>query len=217
MRRSSRLGCLGLGIFLLAIGALAVVPDLVMEAPASRLPAWVLRWRNGGGVEIASGTIAGKPWWVHGAKRAPAGVGRRLLCVYFLHDSISDRRKSIDNRYENPGPHRLTEAMSCGFTPTADHTGYVGALGGGGALSTYQIPGTREWLLFGTVPASVTKVRLAVPGQRVTVATITHRGLPGRFFVFHRSGFGPGRSSDQQAKITAMFEANGHELRIYSS
>ena len=206
-----------MAIFLLVIRLLALVPDLVMDAPASSLPAWVLRWRNQGGVEIASGTIAGKPWWVHAAKRAPAGVGRRLLCVYFLHDSISDRRDSIRVTVDDPGPHRHTEARSCGFTPTADRTGYVGALGGGGALSTYQVPGTSEWLLFGTVPASVTKVRLAVPGQRVTVGTITHRGLPGRFFVFHRSGFGPGRSSDQQAKITAMFEANGHELRVYSS
>jgi hypothetical protein len=205
-------------LFVLGIVVLAGAPHVIMELPGERLPGWVLRWRNDGGVEIASGTIAGKPWWVHGAEKRPSGVGRRVLCVYYLDDSIEARRKAID--LDNEGgvdPIRHTEAMSCGFTPTADHTGYVGALGRGGALSTYQVPGTSEWLLFGTVPPSVTKVRLAVPGQQATIGTVTHPGLQGRFFVFHRPGFGPGRSSDQRARITAMFEANGHALRVYSS
>jgi len=200
--RKSCLGCLGLGIFLLGIGVLAVVPHLVMEAPAKRLPGWVLRWRNGGGVEIASGTIAGKPWWVHAAKRSPGGVGRRLLCVYFLHyDAEIVTRACVGDPIKSARP---------------------GSYG-----SSYELPGHRGRIVFEAVPKRVAIVHLTVaryprtatfdvyhpagprPVTRTLEArTIARPALPNRYWVLVTP---PGFDVPPRGAVVYL-DASGHRL-----
>lgn len=214
--RTRRFGCGFTVGFLLLVVVLAVgttvVPSMIMSAPPERLPKAVLRWRNGGGFEIARGEVDGHPWVVHAAKRSRP---LHRTCVYILHDTPEDRSDSLGDE-NNLNPARVTEATTCGLTPTADGSGLVGALGGSG-FSRYQIPGTSEWLLFGVVPADVRTVTLAARGRRVTVDTIASADFAERFFVVQRAGFGPGRSSAEPATITGMVDTKGKRVRVYWS